>query len=161
MNKAIVVCAMALVTGCSSMPASVNIALEKEAAAINAVEADYKNSVNMYHAELVKMIDGRLADIFRYEIEKLELSGKKMTAADINRLETQRTQQRATLVAQANLARDRYLNSRNLEILKALHAKVMQYSASDKFTAGDFSTLLTQIDADLSKIDEEKSKKGN
>ena len=156
MHKALSICLAAMVSACATVPDSVKVALEKESAAINAVEADHRISVNMYHAELVNSINNRLDDIFKYEVEKIQNTGNKLTAGDVARLESQRKEQRTKLLSEAEKAKAKYLNSRNLEILKALHAKVLQYSASDRFTTSDFSTLLTQIDADLDKINQPK-----
>jgi hypothetical protein len=146
-------------TGCATVPDSVKVALEKEGAAIHAVESDYNTSVNRYHAELINQIDARLNDIFKYEVEKIEASGKKLTASDVMKLEENRRTQRASLIKQADQAKEKYLNSKNLAILKALHEKVLQYAESDKFTASGFAAVLTELDAEINKIKEEKKEK--
>jgi hypothetical protein len=159
MKKLLITCVVLTLSACATVPDSVKVALEKEGAAINAVEADYRTSVNMYHFELIKQIDARLNDIFRYEVEKKEASGNKLTAAEVMKLEEARAKQRELLVTQAEKAKQKYLSSKNLEILKALHAKVLQYAASDKFTASDFALVLTELDAEIDKIKEEKKNK--
>lgn len=146
-------------SGCATLPDSVKVAMQKEGAAISAVESDYNISVNRYHAEMIDQIDARLNDIFRYEIEKLETSGNKLTANDVIKLEMARKDQRALLIKQADQTRDKYLSSKNLAILKVLHGKVLRYAESDKFTASDFATVLTGIDAEVDKINEESKKK--
>lgn len=148
-------------SGCATVPDSVKIALEKEGTAISAVESDYNISVNRYHAELINQIDARLDDIFRYEIEMIETSGRKLTANDVMKLENARAVERISLVDQAEKEKQKYLNSHNLEILKALHAKVLQYAASDKFTASDFATVLTELDAGIDKIKKDKQEQLN
>ena len=159
MRKLFFVPIVLALSACATVPDSVKVALEKEGAAISAVESDYRTSVSMYHAELIKQIDARLNDIFKYEVEKIEASGEKLTAANVMKLEQDRSKQRKLLLDQAETAKGKYLSSKNLEILKVLHAKVMQYAASDKFTASDFATVLTDIDAEIDKIKKEKEEK--
>ena len=144
-------------SACATVPESVKIALAKEGSAISAVESDYIISVERYHAELINQIDGRLNDIFQYEIERMELTGKAITSSDVIRLEKARSRQRTLLTGQANEARDKYLSSINLEILKSLHGKVLEYAEADKFTASDFATVITEIDAEVDKIKEDKA----
>lgn len=157
MKNLLVTCAVLTLSACATVPDSVKIALEKEGAAISAVESDYKASVGLYHAELINQIDARLDDIFKYEVEKRS-AGKTLTAAEVMTLDNARAEQRRMLVAQAESVKQRYLNSRNLEILKALHARIAQYAASDAFTAGDFSALLTELDSGIEKIKSEEKK---
>ncbi len=159
MKKLLVTCVVLMLSACATVPDSVKVALEKEGEAINAVEADYRTSVNMYHTELIRQIDARLNDIFRYEIEKKEASGNKLTAAEVMELEEARATQRESLLTEAEKAKQKYLNSKNLEILKALHAKVLQYARSDKFTASEFASVLTEIDAKIDEIKKEKKNK--
>ena len=159
MKKLLVAYAVFALSGCyAKVPDSVKIALEKEGVAISAVEADYRMSVNTYHEELLNQIDARLDDIFRCEIEKKEATGSGLTADEVMKLENARAKQRATLRSQAEESKRIYLGSKNLEILKSLHARVLHYAASDKFTVSDFVTVLTELDAAIDKIKEEKKK---
>jgi len=155
-RKLLAVCVVLTLSACATVPDSVKVALEKEGAAITAVESDYRTSVNSYHSEMIKQINARLDDIFKYEITKIEAANKKLTAAEVMKLEQDRAKQRTTLIDQAEKAKTKYLSSKNLEILKALHAKVLQYAASDKFTASNFATVLTEIDALIDKIKKDK-----
>ena len=159
MKKLLVACMVLILSGCETVPDSVKIALEKEGAAIRAVELDYRTSVNKYHEELLSQIDARLNDTFRYEIEKKETSKGSLTTAEVMELENQRATQRAKLVSQAEETKKRYLSSKNLEILKALHEKVLLYVASDKFTASDFATVLIELDAAINEIKQKKEMK--
>ena len=159
MKKLLMICVVLMLSACATVPDSVKVAIEKEGEAIRAVESDYRTSVSMYHSEMINQIDARLNDIFKYEVEKKEASGKVLKAAEVMKLEESRAKQRKILITQAEKAKQKYLNSKNLEILKALHAKVSQYAASDKFTASDFATVLTELDAEIDKIKNEKKKK--
>lgn len=158
LKKLLMVCAALTLSACATVPDSVKVALEKEGAAISAVESDYKTSVNMYHAELIRQIDARLNDIFRHELEQREASGKNLTAAEVMQLEETRANQRELLANQAEKTKQKYLNNANLEILKDIHAKILQYAESNKFTPSDFATLLTNIDAGIDKIKNKKEK---
>lgn len=152
MKMFIAIWAVLVLSGCATVPDSVKIALEKEGAAINAVESDYRTSVEMYHSELLKQIDGRLDDTFRCQLEKIELKGGRLTASDVTKLEESRAKTRERLMNEAESAKRKYLSSMNLQILKALHAKVLQYASADRFSASDFATVLTALDGELDKI---------
>jgi len=140
-----------LLIACAKVPDSVKIAVQKEGEAIDKVAMDYQISVEAYHYELLNQVDQRLDDIYRYEIEKLSASGK-LTAENVIELDNKRAEQRRTLYKQMNEVKNRLLNSKNLQILKALHEMIYLYIQSDRFTAEDFVNLLRNVEPMIHQI---------
>lgn len=159
-GRAVAVSLLLILSGCATVPEPVKVALAKEGEAIDAVAQDHRIAVNAYHEQVVALIDARLDDVFYYEVRRIEASDRKLTAADVEKLEAQRKKARAELVAQAEQARNRFLASGNLAVLAQLHGKVLEFAAADRFTASDFGALITQVDADLEKIRKARDKAG-
>ncbi len=136
----------AFATGCASVPDSVLIAIKKEGEAIQRVEQDYQKSVDTYHKELLAQVDLNLDQVFEYEIKKMAReSGSPLTPEKVLELDMLRKEQQKKLYQEADLVKQRFLESQNLKILKTLHQKVENFVESDQVDSNDLGRLLEEI----------------
>ena len=73
-------------------------------------------------------------------------------------LDRQRNAKRTELYNQAETVKSKYLDSDNLRILKALHAKIMQYIESDHPSTSDLEGILEGLDSLIAEIQKKEGK---
>ena len=134
------------ISGCAKVPEAVKIALVKEGEAIRAIEKDYEKVIHTYHDETLKYA-------YQYIDNKLQHAMREELSQDERRaLMEQHENNRNEVKQRLENKRDTFLNNRNMDILSALHSKIIQYASANKITVSELATIVSDISASVEQI---------